>query len=81
VFYGLMDYGETPPAFPRLNRTVGQGQIQLSWPSEQIGWRLEAQTNVLGPNWGTVSGSSVTNQISIPINTSGGCVFFRLAYP
>jgi hypothetical protein len=81
VFYGLMRYGETPPVFPELACTLDGAQIQLSWPPDHIGWRLEAQTNGLGTNWGTVSGSSATNRISFLPNTTGGDVFFRLSYP
>jgi hypothetical protein len=35
----------------------------------------------LGTNWVNVSGSDVTNQISIPINTMNGSAFFRLVAP
>jgi len=46
---------------------------------------LQAQTNSiyngLGTNWVTISGSSTTNQIAIPLNPANGCVFFRLVYP
>jgi len=46
---------------------------------------LQMQTNSidegLGTNWVDVSGSDATNQISIPINTATGSVFFRLVFP
>ncbi len=52
---------------------------------DHIGWRLEAQTNLigtgLGTNWATVLNSTTTNQIFLPINTTNGSVFFRLVYP
>jgi hypothetical protein len=61
------------------------GQLQFNWPSDHVGWRLQAQTNApgagLGTNWVTVPGSSATNAISIPVNKTNGSVFFRLAYP
>lgn len=45
----------------------------------------QAQTNSLntglGTNWVTVSGSSDTNQFSVPINTTNDSLFFRLIYP
>jgi alpha-L-fucosidase 2 len=73
-------------AVPQLGFAVnGGGQIQFSWPSDHTGWRLEAQANPpgagLGTNWVTVSASTATNQVFIPINTTNGSVFFRLAYP
>ena len=59
--------------------------LQLIWPSDHIGWRLEAQTNTLATglatNWFTVSDSSATNQMEFPISTVDGSVFFRLVYP
>jgi rhamnogalacturonan endolyase len=60
-------------------------QFQFTWPSDHIGWRLEAQTNSpgagIGNNWVTIENSSATNQITIPIDPSRGSVFFRLVYP
>lgn len=68
-----------------LAAVLNAGQLQLTWPSDHTGWRLETQTNSravgLGTNWFFVSGSADTNQISIPINTTDGSVFFRLVYP
>ena len=60
-------------------------QLQLSWPADHLGWRLESQTNSLGhglgTNWVTVTGSSATNQMSFPFGLGNRSVFFRLAYP
>lgn len=46
---------------------------------------LQAQTNSLttglGTNWVTVTGSSGTNQLFLPISPSSPSVFFRLSYP
>jgi hypothetical protein len=57
--------------------------LQLTWPQNYLGWTLLAQSNILGggigTNWGVISGSTVTNQLSIPLNNSGGSVFFRLS--
>jgi hypothetical protein len=68
-----------------LTATVAGANLQLSWPADHIGWRLETQTNStavgLRTNWFTVSGSSSTNQLSLPVNQVNGTVFFRLAYP
>ena len=64
---------------------VSGNQLQLSWPADHRGWRLEAQTNSLatglGTNWVTVTGSSATNQVFVPIHTANGSVFFRIVYP
>lgn len=59
--------------------------LEVSWPADQVGWRLEAQTNDvafgLNTNWSTVAGSSATNMIYLPIDPANGSVFFRLTYP
>jgi len=62
--------------------------MNLSWPSDHTGWRLLVQTNNLAlglsvniNDWGAVAGSSVTNQVSIPINATLPTEFYRLVYP
>ena len=68
---------------PALNFSAGGGQFQTTWPDDHIGWRLQVQTNSsgagLGTNWFTVTNSSQTNQISLPM--TNGSAFFRLVYP
>ncbi len=60
-------------------------QLQLSWPSDHLGWRLQIQTNTLsiglGTNWATVPNSTNTTQLQIPIDPANGAVFLRLIYP
>ncbi|MGC3958955.1 MAG: zinc-dependent metalloprotease family protein [Verrucomicrobiota bacterium] len=64
---------------------VVTNRLQLSWPADHIGWRLEAQTNAVGSgfgtNWYNVTGATATNRVFIPISAAPGSVFFRLAYP
>jgi hypothetical protein len=68
-----------------LNFQTDGNQLQLSWPADHLGWRLESQTNTLdlglGTNWVTVPGSNDTNQMSFPFGLGNGSVFFRLNYP
>jgi hypothetical protein len=68
-----------------LGAAVVGGSLQLSWPADHTGWRLEVQTNTLAvglrTNWFTVSGSAATNQVSLPIDSANGSLFFRLVYP
>ena len=70
---------------PQLGVTIGGNQIEFSWPSDHIGWHLEAQTNSLnaglGTNWTLVAGSSATNQMTLPVDVGNESVFFRLGYP
>lgn len=46
---------------------------------------LSAQTNNLtgglGTNWANVSSSAQTNQMTVPMSTTSGAVFFRLVHP
>lgn len=56
--------------------------LQLSWPQDHLGWRLQVQTNSLSDNnWVDVPDS--TNVISTVINVdpANGSVYFRLIYP
>lgn len=59
-------------------------QLTLIWPMDHTGWTLQAQTNTLaggiGTNWVDVPNSSLTNQVTIPVNPNNGSVFYRLFY-
>ena len=61
------------------------GQLQFSWPADHTGWQLQAQTNTLtsglGTNWVNVASSTQTNQMTVPLNSTNGSVFFRLVRP
>lgn len=75
---------------PSLSQTnlsfqVSANQLQLSWPADHLGWRLQIQTNSLAvgldTNWVTVPNSTniiSTNLVMVPANDS---VFYRLVYP
>jgi hypothetical protein len=64
---------------------AGNTNLNLAWPGNHTGWRLESQTNSLGAglgsNWVIVPGSSLTNEMTFPIDLANGAVFFRLLYP
>jgi autotransporter-associated beta strand protein len=66
-----------------ITATVSGGNLNLSWPADHTGWRLQAQTNSTGltTNWGTVPGSSSVNSMSFAIDPANRSVFFRLVYP
>jgi hypothetical protein len=65
--------------------SVSGNNLTLSWPVDHTGWRLQSQTNALSvgltTNWVDVAGANTTNQITIPIGSTNGSVFFRLVYP
>ncbi|HMP84249.1 MAG TPA: LamG domain-containing protein, partial [Verrucomicrobiota bacterium] len=60
-------------------------QLQLNWPLDHTGWRLQSQTNTLavglGNNWSDVTSSTETNLVLHPVNTVDTAVFFRLVSP
>ena len=60
---------------------LGGASLSLSWPADHTGWRLQAQTNALGTNWATITGSSATNEEIIAITGANRAVFFRMVYP
>ncbi len=70
---------------PPINFSVVGGRLQFAWPQDHTGWRLQAQTNPpgagLGTNWTTLSGSELTNQFTLPVDTANGSVFFLLVSP
>jgi cellulose 1,4-beta-cellobiosidase len=66
------------------SQVVGN-QLQLSWPQDHLGWRLQIQTNSLSTglstNWATVNNSTNMNSINLPIVPTNGSVFLQLIYP
>src|SRR5205085_3317524 len=54
----------------RLTLQVSGNQLDISWPV--AGGRLQSQTNTLGTNWVTVSGSPATNHVVVPIDPANG---------
>ena len=63
--------------------------LNLSWPTDHIGWRLLVQTNNLSKgvsgntnDWATYAGGyQTTNKVSIPIVQTTRNEFYRLVYP
>ncbi len=64
---------------------VGGNTLKIAWPTDHIGWTLEAQTNSLSTglstNWTRITASATTNQVFVPITVGNGSVFYRLVYP
>jgi fibronectin type 3 domain-containing protein len=96
VVSGTNFFGESTNSNPISVRPISQSpltlgfalannQIQFNWPTDHVGWELQAQTNSLaaglGTNWLTITGSDTTNQWTIPLNVDAGSVFFRLIHP
>lgn len=58
-------------------------QLEVSWPT--IAGHLETQTSTLdsglGNSWSTVSGSTTTNRVVIPLPSPNATTFYRLVIP
>ena len=68
--------------------SVSGSNLNLSWPADHTGWRLLMQTNNLAQgissntnDWGTVSGSTGTNQVNVNIDPTKPTEFYRMVYP
>ena len=72
-------------AVTNISLTAGNGKLTLTWPADHTGWRLQVQTNTLeaglNTNWADVSGSTLTNNVALPVDATEGSVFYRLVYP
>ena len=66
-----------------LSSSVGGGGLQLNWPADHTGWRLQMNpVSLTVPSaWTTVNGSSATNLLIVPLNSATTNVFYRLVYP
>ena len=80
---GVLSVVQTTPT--SLVWNVSSTNLNLSWPAGYTGWRLQVQVNALnaglGTNWVNVSGSSLTNNVALPMDATQGSVFYRLVYP
>ena len=70
---------------PNIGSQLAGNQLSLSWPADNTGWHLQAQTNSvgvgLGINWVDVPASGTTNLVIMTINPANGSVFYRLISP
>ena len=62
--------------------SVSGSSLTLTWPTNQVGWDLQAQTNTLSVgisnNWVPVPGSTGTNSMTLPVDPANPTVFYRL---
>ena len=71
-------------AFTLTNSLAGN-VLTLAWPTDHIGFRLQAQTNTLGNGlggvWTDVAGATSVSTFNFTINPNNGTVFYRMVYP
>lgn len=67
-----------------IQSSFANGNLNLSWPPDHLGYTLQVQTNPLssglGTNWVTVPNSTSVTNVAIPIGSTNGAVFYRLFY-
>jgi fibronectin-binding autotransporter adhesin len=83
---GTISVGQSVNTTPtNMTFQVAGNSLDISWPSDHTGWRLQGQTNApnagLTTNWFDVPGSTATNHVIMTINPANGSVFYRLLYP
>ena len=68
-----------------INFQLSGNQLQISWPPDHLGWRLQIQTNGLnsglGTNWIDWPDSANLLQATLVTDSANGPVFLRLVYP
>jgi hypothetical protein len=68
-----------------LVAVVNGANLELTWPADHTGWRLQAQTNTLAhgldTNWVNVPGTGASNHYTNAIDATKGSVFYRMVYP
>ena len=73
------------PVIAGTNLTLNAtgNQLNLSWPTNYIGWLLQSNSQNLaaGGDWFTVPGTAATNRFQITINPAQNNVFYRLVNP
>jgi autotransporter-associated beta strand protein len=83
---GYLSVVQGPPTTPtNITAVVVGPNLEVSWPSEYVGWQLQVQINPinvgLSDNWSAWEGSTMTNRVFVPILQSNPSVFLRLTYP
>jgi fibronectin-binding autotransporter adhesin len=68
-----------------ITSVVNGTSLELSWPADHIGWRLQVQTNSLstglGTNWVDVPNTGTVSSYTNVVNPANGSVFYRMVYP
>lgn len=77
---------QTAPYTPSLVPTnivfqLVDDQLNLSWPADHFGWRLQYETNLTDSNWITMANSTNVISTNVTINPANGSLFFRMIYP
>jgi hypothetical protein len=66
---------------PIITTSISSNTLTLAWPTDHLGWILQAQTNALSTNWFDLPGTAAANWLTFPINSANPAVFYRLRQP
>ncbi len=68
-----------------INASVSGSNLNLSWPPDRLGWKVQMQTNSLSAglnaNWVTLSATASVTNYTVTINPANPTVFIRMIYP
>jgi hypothetical protein len=68
-----------------IGTTVSGGNLNLSWPPDRLGWKVQIQTKSLstglGNVWTTLPATAAVTNYSVPLNPANPSVFIRMTYP
>lgn len=64
---------------PKIKVGINGSKLQLNWPADHTGWRLQMSTNLNTTNWQDVSGAGAGDSISVP--PTNDTAFIRMIYP
>ena len=74
--------GPVTKAPTSLGVQAAGNQLSVAWPADHAGWTLQTQASStstgLSTNWVDVVGSNEGTQVSIPLDSTNGCNFYRL---
>jgi subtilisin family serine protease len=85
IINGRVDIGAYEYTPASITPAFDGAHLSLCWPTNCLGWELQAQTNSLSvglsTNWFPMPGSTNKTQVSFPIDPASPCVFYRLRRP
>ena len=81
----LLSGGTVSLAPVRLTTSLSGGVLNISWPADHLGWKLESETNSLSVginnNWVVVPGSTAVTNVPVNVDPTAPTVFYRLVSP
>ena len=68
-----------------INASISGNNLNLSWPPDRLGWKVQMQTNSLNTglnaSWVTLPATATVTNYTVTINPANPTVFIRMTYP